>query len=68
VAAERSTRFCVLTSEAVPRFYGRERYNQYYPVGVYVLSWAGIDLVLDPPPDHFAYQIRVERPASEPDG
>ena len=61
VATERSTRFCVLTSEAVPRYYGRERYNQYYPVGVYVLSWAGIDLALDPPPDHFAYQIQVER-------
>ena len=58
----------MLTAEAVPRYYGRERYNQYYPVGVYTLSWAGIDLALDPPPDHFAYQIRIKGPAGEPDG
>jgi hypothetical protein len=60
VAHDRSVRFCVQTAEPINRYYGRERYNQYYWVGVYSLSWAGIDLELEPPLSHFEYQILVE--------
>jgi hypothetical protein len=34
-------------------------------VGVYALSWAGIDLELAPPVDRFEYYIHIERPNSE---
>jgi hypothetical protein len=61
VAADRSLRFCVETAQSVPRYYGRERYNQYYWVGIYSLSWAGIDLVLGPSDSPFAYRVLVER-------
>jgi len=61
VAGDRSVRFCVETEAAIPRYYGRERYNQYYWVGVYQLSWAGIDLEWVAPPDRLAYRIAVER-------
>jgi hypothetical protein len=61
VAGDRSLRFCVETEAAIPRYYGRERYNQYYWVGVYQLSWAGIDLEWEAPLDRLAYRITVER-------
>jgi hypothetical protein len=49
----------------MPRYYGRERYYQYYPVGVYALSWAGIDLELAYPARRLTYRIEVERPDVE---
>ena len=61
VSDMRSLQFCVQTDSEGPRYYGRERYNQYYLVGVYALSWAGIDLELAPPLDRCQYQIQVER-------
>jgi hypothetical protein len=65
VAADRSLQFCVETEQEVPRYYGRERYRQYYLVGVYALSWAGIDLELAPPLSRYEYRVHVERPSSE---
>lgn len=65
VADDRSVRWCVETEEPIPRYYGRERYNQYYWVGVYRLSWAGIDLELEAPLNRFEYRITVERMGRE---
>jgi hypothetical protein len=65
VAGDRSVQFCVETEEAVPRYFGRERYNQYYWLGMYALSWAGIDLALEPPLSRFEYRISVEAPRRE---
>ena len=65
VAEDTSVRFCVETEQEMPKYYGRERYNQYYWVGVYTLSWAGIDLELEPPLTRFQYRIVVERPGRE---
>jgi hypothetical protein len=62
VAGDRSVRFCVETDQPLRRYFGRERYNQYYWLGVYPLSWAGIDLELEPPVSQFEYRISVERP------
>jgi hypothetical protein len=42
------------------RYYGRERYRQYYWVGVYVLSWAGIDLEVEAPAEQVMYRVVVE--------
>lgn len=61
VANDRSVRFCIETQEPVQKYYGRERYNQFYWVGMYVLSWAGLDLELEAPRDRFQYYIEVER-------
>lgn len=63
VADDASLQFCVETEAEMPRYYGRERYNQYYPVGVYCLSWAGIDLELGPMVRRFSYRISLEIPA-----
>lgn len=65
VARDRSVRFCVQTPDPVTRYYGRERYNQYYWIGVYSLSWAGIDLELEPPLTQFQYRILVEGPSRD---
>jgi hypothetical protein len=65
VAENRSLRFCVETGEQIPRYYGRERYKQYYWLGVYSLSWAGIDLELASPIAEFTYQIRLETAGHE---
>jgi hypothetical protein len=65
VAGDRSLQFCVETEKEVPRYYGRERYYQYYPLGVYALSWAGIDLELAQPARRLTYRIEVERPDGE---
>jgi hypothetical protein len=61
VAGDRSVQFCVETEQDVSRYFGRERYNQYYWAGVYALSWAGIDLELAPQDSRFEYRISVER-------
>jgi hypothetical protein len=65
VADDGSLRFCVETEGELPRYYGRERYNQYYLVGVYALSWAGIDLELEAPSSHFDYRVLLEKPGHE---
>jgi hypothetical protein len=65
VAGDDSVQFCVETEDEGPRYYGRERYKQYYWVGIYTLSWAGIDLEIVPPGNRLEYHIRVERPSSE---
>jgi hypothetical protein len=65
VAGDRSVSFCVETDEDSPRHYGRERYNQYYWVGIYVLSWAGIDLEVAAPAARFQYRVIVERPSRD---
>lgn len=57
---DRSLQFCVETEEEGLRYYGRERYNQYYWIGVYVLSWAGIDLELEAPVAEVEYHILLE--------
>jgi hypothetical protein len=61
VAADRTVRFCVETDQEMPKYYGRERYNQYYWVGIYSLSWAGVDVELDWPANRFTYRVVVER-------
>lgn len=65
VAGDGSLRFCVETDADTRRYYGRERYNQYYWVGVYVLSWAGIDLELEPPLNRFGYRVTVDGSGDE---
>jgi hypothetical protein len=65
VASDDLVQFCVETENDGPRYYGRERYKQYYLVGVYTLSWAGIDLEFAPVGNRFEYYIHVERPNSE---
>ncbi len=65
VARDHPVKFCVETQEPVQKYYGRERYNQYYWIGRYVLSWAGIDLELEPSADRLEYRIRLESPADE---
>jgi hypothetical protein len=65
VADDRSLRFCVETDDEIQRYYGRERYNQFYWIGVYVLSWAGIDLEVEAPASHFTYRIVLETPQDD---
>lgn len=60
VAGDRSIQFCVETQEEVEKYYGRERYNQFYWVGMYALSWAGIDLELKAPLESFEYWVDVQ--------
>ncbi|MBN1262721.1 MAG: hypothetical protein JXB35_18715 [Anaerolineae bacterium] len=60
VSRDATVRFCVETEPGRRRFVGRERYNQYNWVGIYVLSWSGIDIEIDAPLDRYSYQIRVE--------
>jgi hypothetical protein len=63
-APTHGVRFCVEASEGQPGFIGRERYNQYNWLGIYTLSWSGIDLQVEAPADTYTYTIRVERQAS----
>ena len=53
-------RFCVDTEPGRPGFVGRERYVQYHWMGIYWLSWAGIDLEIHPPASSVRYTVRVE--------
>jgi hypothetical protein len=61
VASDGSMRFCVETEEPGLRYFGRERYYQYYWIGRYSLSWAGIDLELEAPATRFEYEISLEQ-------
>ena len=54
--------FCVQPGAADEVFIGRERYLQYNWRGAYRLSWAGIDLVIDAPREHFQYRIVLQAP------
>ncbi len=60
VSADEGLRFCVDTEPGRLRYVGRERYNQYNWVRIYVLSWSGIDIKIDTPVDHYAYVVRIE--------
>lgn len=60
-APARAVRFCVVASAGQPGFVGRERYLQYNWLGVYALSWSGIDLEVEAPREIFTYTLRVER-------
>jgi hypothetical protein len=53
--------FCVDTSAGQVGFVGRERYNQYNWLGVYKLSWSGIDVQIGAPRETFTYTVRVQR-------
>lgn len=55
--------FRVETDEPTSRYYGRERYYQYYWIGLYWLSWAGVDLEVEPPTERFAYRVVLDREA-----
>lgn len=61
VAADRSVRFCVESGGQAQLYYGRERYHQYYLLGIYRLSWAGIDLEWRPSAGPLRYRILLER-------
>lgn len=62
MASERhQVRFCVYAPGGWEVLYGRERYVQFYWVGLYTLSWAGVDLHLAAPADRVRYRITVER-------
>lgn len=60
ISHDETLRFCVETETGHPRYVGRERYNQYNWVRIYVLSWSGIDLKIEPPLDRYSYTIHVE--------
>lgn len=60
ISNDETLRFCVETEPERPRYVGRERYNQYNWVRIYVLSWSGIDLRIEPPTDRYSYTIHVE--------
>lgn len=57
---DEALRFCIETQTETRRFVGRERYNQYNWVGIYTLSWSGIDIEILPPMSVFTYTILVE--------
>jgi hypothetical protein len=59
-------RFCVDAEAGQPGFVGRERYVQYHAMGIYQLSWAGIDLEIHPPTSSVSYTIRVEDVSVDP--
>lgn len=60
-APARGVRFCVEAPLGQPGYVGRERYLQRNWLGVYMLSWSGIDLELDAPREIFTYTLRLER-------
>jgi hypothetical protein len=60
-APEHGVRFCVEAPAGQPGFVGRERYNQYNWLGIYTLSWSGIDLEVAAPQAIFTYTLRVRR-------
>jgi hypothetical protein len=57
----KGVRFCVATEPDRKRYVGRERYNQYNWVRIYMLSWSGIDIEIDPPVERYSYTIHIER-------
>jgi hypothetical protein len=62
-APTHDVRFCVEAPEGQPGFIGRERYKQYNWLGIYSLSWSGIDIQVEAPLETYAYAIRVDRRA-----
>jgi hypothetical protein len=52
--------FCVEADSGQPGYIGRERYNQYNWLGIYTLSWSGIDVRVEAPRDFYTYTIRVD--------
>ncbi|MGD8997111.1 MAG: hypothetical protein PVH80_03310 [Anaerolineae bacterium] len=63
-APDYDLRFCVDAPPGQAGFVGRERYNQYNWLGVYMLSWSGIDIQVEAPLETYTYSIRVEKQAS----
>jgi hypothetical protein len=57
-------RFCVEAVAGQPGFVGRERYNQYNWMGIYTLSWSGIDIQVEAPLETYTYTIRVDQRSS----
>lgn len=53
--------FCVQPGEGLA-YFGREQYWQYNWRGAYRLSWAGIDVVIEGPRDHYEYRIVLRAP------
>jgi len=49
--------FCVQPGPADAVYFGREQYCQYNWRGIYSLSWAGIDVVVDGPRDSYRYRV-----------
>lgn len=60
-APEHGVRFCVDALDGQAGFVGRERYNQYNWLGIYTLSWSGIDIQVEAPLQTYSYAIRVEK-------
>ena len=60
ISSDEGLRFCVETEPGRRRYVGRERYNQYNWVGIYYLSWSGIDIELSEPLPEYSYRITVE--------
>lgn len=54
-------RYCVETEVDLVKRYGRERYNQYYWLGTYSLSWAGIDIEVPAGTRLLQYRISLEQ-------
>jgi hypothetical protein len=65
-APSHGVRFCLDAPAGQPGFVGRERYNQYNWLGIYYLSWSGIDLEVAAPQTIFTYTIRVEQISDVP--
>ena len=61
VAATGALRFCVESEPGLRKYYGRERYTQFYPIGLYWLSWAGVDIEAPRATDRLRYRVTVER-------
>jgi len=51
--------YCVETEPGLTKYYGRERYNQYYWLGMYGLSWAGIDIEVPAGMPRLHYRIEL---------
>jgi hypothetical protein len=65
-APTEDTRFCVEAAAGQPGFIGRERYSQYNWLGMYSLSWSGIDIQVEAPLETYVYSIRVDRQIGGP--
>jgi hypothetical protein len=59
-SADHQLRFCVEAQRPATVYYGRERYEQYNWRGIYVLSWAGVDIELAAPHDVYRYRVTLE--------
>ncbi len=61
IAATGTVRFCVESDPELRKYYGRERYTQFYPIGLYWLSWAGVDIEAPRAIARLRYVVTVER-------